>query len=199
MTSSKVPFHFAALRYSRAWFSGLFGLLLVAVPSLHAQYGNTEDPPNRVARVSVIQGNVSLEPNGVDTFSQAEINYPLTNGDRIYVDTSSYGEFQTSGLTVRMGNGADVTLSSLTDSIAQLGLAQGSIRIRARSLGSFNGQRGTVEIDTPNGAILVDQPGDVRIDSYPQDDTTVVTVSSGAVEVTGQNLDEQLGPNQSLR
>ena len=27
----------------------------------------------------------------------------------------------------------------------------------------------------------------------------MVTVSSGAVEVTGQNLDQQLGPNQSLR
>jgi hypothetical protein len=54
-------------------------------------------------------------------------------------------------------------------------------------------------VDTPNGAILVDQPGDIRVDSYPQDDTTVVTVSSGAVEVTGQNLDQQLGPNQSLR
>ena len=27
----------------------------------------------------------------------------------------------------------------------------------------------------------------------------MVTVSSGAIEVTGQNLDEQLGPNQSLR
>ncbi|MGH9596321.1 MAG: DUF6600 domain-containing protein, partial [Edaphobacter sp.] len=168
-------------------------------PSLHAQYENTEDPPNRVARVSVIQGNVSLEPNGVETFSQAEINYPLTNGDRIYVDNSSYGELQTSGLAVRLGNGADVTLSSLTDYIAQFGLAQGSIRVRTRSLGSFNGQRRTIEIDTPNGAILVDRAGDVRIDSFPQDDTTVVTVSSGTVEVTGQNLDEQLGPNQSLR
>jgi hypothetical protein len=146
-----------------------------------------------------MQGNVSLEPNGVDAFSQAEINYPLTSGDRVYADNNSFAELQTAGLAVRLGNGADVTLSSLTDNIAQFGLAQGSVRVRTRSLYAFNGRPGTIEVDTPNGAILVDQPGDIRVDSYPQDDTTVVTVSSGAVEVTGQNLDQQLGPNQSLR
>jgi hypothetical protein len=184
---------------NRSRLFGFLGILLLAVPSLRAQNDVSGDPPNRVARISVIQGNVSLEPNGANSFSQAEINYPLTGGDRVYADNASLGELQTSGLAVRLGNGADVTLSSLTDNIAQFGLAQGSIRVRTRSLASFNGAPATVEVDTPNGAILVDQPGDVRVDSYPQDDTTVVTVSSGAVEVTGQNLDQQLGPNQSLR
>ena len=199
MTHSNIADLCVTSRPSRSRLSGLLGILLLAVSALHAQNDVSGDPPNRVARVSVIQGNVSLEPNGVNDFSQAEINYPLTSGDRVYVDNTSLGELQTAGLAVRLGNGADVTLSSLTDNIAQFGLAQGSIRVRTRSLTSFNGSQATVEVDTPNGAILVDQPGDVRVDSYPQDDTTVVTVSSGAVEVTGQNLDQQLGPNQSLR
>jgi hypothetical protein len=199
MTYSNIADLFVTPRISRSRISGLVSILLLAGPSLRAQNEVSGDPPNRVARISVIQGNVSLEPNGANSFSQAEINYPLTGGDRVYVDNTSYGELQTAGLAVRLGNGADVTLSSLTDNIAQLGLAQGSIRVRTRSLASFNGAPATVEVDTPNGAILVDQPGDIRVDSFPQDDTTVVTVSSGAVEVTGQNLDQQLGPNQSLR
>jgi hypothetical protein len=199
MTRSNISHLSLTPRPNRARLCGLLGMFLVGTcPLLRAQ-NVTGDPPNRVARISVIQGNVSLEPNGVDAFSQAEINYPLTSGDRVYADNNSFGELQTAGLAVRLGNGADVTLSSLTDNVAQFGLAQGSIRVRTRSLSAFNGQQGTVEIDTPNGAILVDQPGDIRVDSYPQDDTTVVTVSSGAVEVTGQNLDQQLGPNQSLR
>jgi Family of unknown function (DUF6600) len=173
-------------------------VLFGGAPLLSAQ-NDPGDPPNRVARISVIQGNVSLEPNGVNAFSQAEINYPLTSGDRVFADNNSFAELQTAGLAVRLGNGADVTFSSLTDNLAQIGLAQGSIRVRTRSLAAFNGQQGTVEVDTPNGAILVYQPGDIRVDSYPQDDTTVVTVSSGAVEVTAQNLDQQLGPNQSMR
>jgi hypothetical protein len=197
MTRSLISHLLVTTRRTRL--CSLMGILLLAGPLLHAQNDNGYDPPNRVARISVIQGNVSLEPNGVDAFSPAEINYPLTSGDRVYADNNSFAELQTAGLAVRLGNGADVTLSSLTDNIAQFGLAQGSIRVRTRSLYAFNGQPGTVEVDTPNGAILVDQPGDIRVDSYPQDDTTVVTVSSGAVEVTGQNLDQQLGPNQSLR
>jgi hypothetical protein len=180
------------------FFLALGIVLFGAAPLLSAQ-NDAGDPPNRVARISLIQGNVSLEPNGVNAFSQAEINYPLTSGDRVFADNNSFAELQTAGLAVRLGNGADVTFSSLTDTIAQLGLAQGSIRVRTRSLATFNGQQGTVEVDTPNGAILVYQPGDIRVDSYPQDDTTVVTVSSGAVEVTAQNLDQQLGPNQSMR
>ncbi len=203
MTRSNSSHSSVTTRPNRARLSGLLGMLLLAAGPLgtllQAQNDSGYDPPNRVARVSLIQGNLSLEPNGVDAFSQAEINYPLTSGDRVYADNNSFGELQTAGLAVRLGNGADVTLSSLTDSIAQFGLAQGSIRVRARSLASLNGQPATVEVDTPNGAILVDQPGDIRVDSYPQDDTTVVTVSSGAVEVTGQNLDQQLGPNQSMR
>ena len=138
MTRSNIPHNSIIPGHSRVRLSGLLGILfLAAVPFLRAQNDIGEDPPNRVARVSVIQGNVSLEPNGVDAFSQAEINYPLTGGDRIYVDNSSLGEFQTAGLAVRLGNGADVTLSSLTDNIAQFGLAQGSIRVRTRSLAGF--------------------------------------------------------------
>jgi hypothetical protein len=199
MTRSLTSHLLVTTRRSRTPICGLMGMFLLAGPLLYAQNDGGYDPPNRVARISVIQGNVSLEPNGVDAFSQAEINYPLTSGDRVYADNNSFSELQTAGLAVRLGNGADVTLSSLTDNIAQFGLAQGSIRVRTRSLYAFNGQPGTVEVDTPNGAILVGQPGDIRVDSYPQDDTTVVTVSSGAVEVTGQNFDQQLGPNQSLR
>ena len=165
----------------------------------NAQNSNAGDPPNRVARVSVVQGNVSLEPAGVDAFSAAELNYPLTAGDRVYADNNALTELQTSGLALRLANGADLTVTSLTDSVAQFGLAQGSVRLRTRDLYAPEGSTAVVEIDTPNGAILVERPGDIRVDSYPQDDTTVVTVTSGQVEITGAGLDQQLGPNESLR
>ena len=184
---------------SRRTLSGLLGILLLAVPSLRAAERRLRRPTQPGRPHLRHPGQRLARAQWRQRFSQAEINYPLTGGDRVYIDNTSFGELQTSGVAVRLGNGADVTLSSLTDNIAQFGLAQGSLRVRTRSLASFNGAPATVEVDTPNGAILVDQPGDVRVDSYPQDDTTVVTVSSGAVEVTGQNLDQQLGPNQSLR
>ena len=169
-----------------------------------AQEAGSGDAPNRVARVAYTQGNVSLETAGVDSFSAAELNYPLTNGDRIFADPSSLAELQTSGLAIRLANGADLTVSTLSDSVAQFGLAQGSIRVRTRDLyvaSGYDGQprQAVVEIDTPNGAILLRQAGDLRVDSYPQDDTTVVTVSSGQAEVSGQGFDQIIERGQALR
>ena len=90
MTRSNPPYLSVTPRPNQARLCGLISVLLLgAAPLLHAQNDNG-DPPNRVARISVIQGNVSLEPNGVDAFSQAEINYPLTSGDRVYADNNSF-------------------------------------------------------------------------------------------------------------
>jgi len=174
----------------------LAALMLIIAAPLHAQDSPQEgDPPERVARLSVIQGNVSLQPAGVDQFSQAETNYPLTSGDRIYVDNTSHAELQSDALALRMGAGADLTLTGMTDQLAQLGLAQGSIHVRSWDL-----QDGAVvEIDTPNGTITIVRPGDVRIDSYPQDDATVVTVNSGQAMATGPNFSQVVNPGQALK
>ena len=171
----------------------------VALSAQDDQDPNAGDPPSRVARIAYAQGNVSLEPAGVDSFSAAELNYPLTAGDRVYADNNSLSELQTGGLAVRLGNGADLTITSLTDSVAQFGLAQGSIRLRTRDLYAPEGGQAVVEVDTPNGTVLVQQPGDIRVDSYPQDDTTVVTITSGSAEVSGQGIDQVIGGGQSLR
>jgi hypothetical protein len=179
---------------------------LFTTAALSAQYApnQNQDPPSRVARVAFAQGNVSLEQAGTDSFGSAEINYPLSAGDRLYADVNSISELQTSGLAVRLGNGADLTITTLTDGVAQFALAQGSVRIRTRDLYAppapdGSPQQGVVEIDTPNATILVQQPGDIRIDSYPQDGSTIVTVSSGLAEVSGQDFDQTLSGNQALQ
>jgi hypothetical protein len=167
-------------------------------PSSQPDAGYQQDPPGRVARIAVIQGEVSLEPAGSDTFAQAELNYPLTIGDRVYSDLKALAELETAGLAVRLSNGADLTLTSLTDQVAQFGLAQGSIRVSTRNMTAPDGSASVIEIDTPNGTIVVQAAGDIRVDSYPQNNSTVVTVTSGQVEVTGANLDQVLGPRESV-
>lgn len=180
----------------------IFGAVISVSAGLAQGYTDPNaavDPPGRVARISVLQGEVSLEPAGANAFAQAELNYPLTIGDRVYADLQALSELETAGLAVRMSNGADVTLVNLTDAVAQLGLAQGSIRVSTRETPAPDGSSGVVEIDTPNGTIWVQAPGDIRIDTYPQNNTTVVTVTSGQVEVAGPNLDQTLGPNEAVQ
>ncbi len=175
-----------------AWRLFLVALLLSSALPLLADSG---DPSSRVARLGYIQGSVSVQPAGVDQWSQAEANYPVSTGDRLYTDQGGRDELSIGGTVIRMSQTTDLTMTNLSDQLTQLGLAQGTIRVRTFGLDPSQ----QVEIDTPNGAVTVVQPGDIRIDSYDEDGGTQVTVNTGAVQVTGPNLSQNIGAGESVR
>ena len=157
--------------------------------------GTAGDPPARVVRISVLQGNVSAEPSGVNTFSPAEINGVLTTGDRVYTDVDAEAELQAGGLAVRLGGGTDLTVSAMTDTLGQFGVAAGSVHLR-----SFALDPGTVlEVDSPEAAVTVLQPGDVRVDVDAAAHTTTVTLVSGQVQVDGPGTSQMLTPGETFR
>lgn len=183
----------------------------LAFPAMHAQQSQpmvmlsdgtqvpdtdpSQDPPSQVARISAMDGNVSYEPASVNDFAAAEMNYPLTTGDRLYADASSDAEFQTTNLAVRLGALTDLTITALTDSLTQLGLAQGVVHLRSYQLDPG----ATVELDTQNVAITVLQPGDARVETDPNSDTTLITVLSGQVQVDGNGIQMTLQSGQSVQ
>ncbi len=166
---------------------------LVAAPFALAQ-DNTADPPSRVGRLSVLDGNVSLQPASVNDFSPAEINYPLTTGDRLYTDNGARAELEAGQLTLRLGAQTDFTVTALTDTLAQFGLAQGSVHLRPYTFDPAM----PVELDTPNASLLVRQPGDFRVDVYPQEDVSVFTVLSGEAEVDADGVQQIVRAGQAL-
>ena len=105
---------------------------LVASP-VFAQDEN--DPPARVARIGSAEGSVSLMTAGSQQWSDAPANYPMISGDRVYTDQGARVEIQSGSTDVRMWGGTDLTLTNLTDDYEQIGLAQGSVRVRIYSLG----------------------------------------------------------------
>jgi hypothetical protein len=153
------------------------------------------DPPSRVARISQISGDVSVQPASVNDFSAAEVNLPMTTGDRIYSGPGGLAEIQTGQLAVRTGQNTDLTVTAMTDTLAQFGLAQGSAHLRSYAVSA----NGTVEIDTPNVAVSVLQAGDIRVDSDPNSDATIVTVLSGQIEVDGNGLQQTLQGGERAR
>jgi hypothetical protein len=161
-----------------------------------------QDPPDRIARVSFLQGDVSLQPaspNGDAAFAAAEINYTLQAGDRFYTGQNGMGELESDNLALRLGSLSDVTLQSFSQQYVQLGLAQGSLRVRSYALG----QPGSLEIDTANGAFTVLQAGDIRVSSYPgfgqRPDTTIVTVNAGRVQAVANGVNTIIESGQVLR
>ncbi len=167
------------------------GSLLLALPL----FGDAGDPPNRVARLSFMDGAVSFEPAGENDWSQASLNYPLTNGDRVWTDKSARAELETGNVAIRLAEQTDLTTTGLTEQLIQLGLAQGTLRIRAYDLHSGD----EVEVDTPNAALSIVQAGNYRIEVYPDQNMTLVIVNSGQLQISGNGVDQTLQSGQAVQ
>jgi hypothetical protein len=171
----------ALLRIS-AGATRLAGLVLISFLMLGAAVAQDADPPGRVARLSFLQGAVSLAPAGQQDWVTAELNRPVTTNDRIWSDAQgSRAELDLGGAVVRLGPDTGFSFLNLDDSAAQMQVSSGTVVVHVREL--LEGQ--SYEVDTPNVALLLDQPGQYRIDVNEAGDTTAVRVSDGQAEASG--------------
>jgi Family of unknown function (DUF6600) len=176
----------------------IFVGLLSASVFAQENYASTPaggDPPDRVARLSYMSGTVSFQPSGEDQWNQAVPNYPLTEGDRIYTDHDGRAELETGNLAIRLSSSTDLTTTNLSDQLVQIGLAQGTLRVRAYDILSGS----SVEIDTPNAALTLLRPGSYRVETYPDNNTTLVTVDSGDLQISGNGLSQTIHSGQFVK
>ena len=119
---------------------------------------------------------------GSSDWSAGVNNYPMISGDRLFCDKNAQAEIGTGKTDVRLWQNTDVTLTNLSNQFEQIGLGSGSIRVRVYSINSG----ATVEVDTPNGAAVINQPGDYRFDVLGDAGSDAI-VNAGAVQITGPN------------
>ena len=53
------------------------------------------------------------------------------HGDRLYTDNDGRAELETGNIAIRMAPNTDLSTTTLSDRLLQLGLAQGTLRVRA--------------------------------------------------------------------
>ncbi|TBR36927.1 MULTISPECIES: DUF6600 domain-containing protein [Dyella] len=173
----------------RPWSLFAATLLLLAAGWLHAQDAAPDDgdsagdPPSRVARLSYRTGDLGLLPSGAKDWSDANLNRPLTTGDRLSSGDHAKAELELGGSSLRMAAQTDLGVLTLNDQMAQFELTQGTANLAVRNL--EEGQ--TFEIDTPTVALVVDRPGTYRVDIAPDGKGTQVTVFRGQATVYGEN------------
>ena len=165
-------------------------LLLLAAFARHA--AAQDDPPSRVARLNMIQGSVSFQPAGEQDWVAADYNRPLTTGDGLWADQDSRGELHIGDTSIRISSQTGLTFLNLNDRTVQIQLAQGTMEVTLRDLD--NGD--AFEIDTPNVAFSVSQPGTYRVDVDPQGQTTAISVLDGQGQVTGGGNSYDLNSGQ---
>jgi len=152
------------------------------------------DPPTRAARLSSMEGTVSLQAPGSNDWTQPTPNYTLTTGDRLYAGQDAHAELDFGSGAVRLDHGGDLTLTNLTENFTQVGLHEGALEA---SLYRYD-KGDSLEFDTPNGALVPTGPGTYIVSIEPNGGT-VVDVKSGALEVSGPGLDRTLNAGQVVR
>src|SRR5713226_9513217 len=181
-----------------ALFLTLAGLLFLATPAIRAQAqenianvtpqdngemvpsaDDSQNPPSRVARLSYMDGSVSMQPGGAGDWGSAAKNRPVTIGDKLWTDKDSRVELQAGQASIHLGSMTALSFLNLDQNVIQMRLAEGHVNFRVRELR----QGETYEIDAPNLAFTVREAGAFRVDVNENGDYTTVSVIRGKGEV----------------
>ena len=184
-------------RFFALWRHCLAGALLAGT-ALLAQAQNPPqqaDPPGRVAYLSAQEGAAFLASPGASGWSPAALNWPVATGSRLGIEAGARTELHAGRLALRLGGPAQLSVTELDDDTAQFALTEGTLSLRVRELRP--GER--IEIDTPQLALVAQQPGEYRLDVDPRADTTRLAVLNGAATVYGANgQPTEVGAGQQL-
>lgn len=131
-----------------------------------------------VARVSVMQGNVSTQRGDNGEWSAATVNTPLEAGDRLSTGNDSRAELQLDASNVaRLSSDASVKVATLNRNQIQLQIDQGLVTYSV-----LRSSDASVEIDTPNVAIRPHGEGQFRVLVNNNAETQVV-VRHGSADI----------------
>ncbi len=162
--------------------SAVLGIALASIvlPTRSAAQ-DQDDPPGRVARLGYLQGSVSFQPAGETDWVGAAPNRPMSTGDQLWTDENSRAEVQLGSAVIRLAPLTGFSFLNLDDQTVQIQLSSGAINVTVRRLSDND----DFEVDTPNQAFTVFQPGHYRVEASADGSYTVISVRAGEGEATG--------------
>ena len=137
-----------------------------------------------VARISLIQSQVSTQRGDTGDWAEAALNQPLVSGDKISTADNSRAELQLDhGNILRLGNNSQAKIAAVERVQNQRDQIQVQIGQGLAYYSIFKDSEAEVEIDTPNAAIHpTSKDGIYRIEVSGF--KTQVIVRAGTVEMT---------------
>ena len=158
-----------------------------------ARAQDPDDSKRGVARLSLVDGEVSVQRGDSGDWVAASVNAPVVTHDHISTGPNSRTEVQFDAANVlRLGSDAEVSLTQLEYSRYQMALARGTVTFRVLRSSNLD-----IEVDTPNISVRPSKQGAYRI-AVTDAGSTEVTVRSGEVEVFTPQGSEWVRSGQTL-
>lgn len=169
--------------------------LLAATPAVaqpgpsysDAAYGEpgSIDPPGRVGWLSYLEGRVGLgRDGGDDEITSAELNWPISAGDRLLTDRRGRFELRIGSIALRGDDDTEIAIRTLDDERLRLEQFSGTVALSFQSRAQAEG----TELLTPYGRVDFALPGDYRIEVRERAGLLVVTTFRGAAYLHADGL-----------
>ena len=167
----------------------LAGILVMAASALGAE----GEAGRGVARVSLINGEVTIQRGDSGDWVAAGVNAPLVAGDRIFAARASRAEVQLDHSNfIRLGEDTEVKMADLENGRYQVQVSKGIITYRI-----LRETTGQVEINTPAVAVRPLERGAYRIE-VQENGETQITVRDGEAEIYSGQGTERLREGRTL-
>jgi hypothetical protein len=182
-------------RVPRFRFLALTGAALLLAGSItpaHAQ-ADPDDAKRGVARISVMDGDVTVRRGDSGDWVAGVINAPLMTGDQIATAANSRTEIQLDAAnSLRMGGDASVRIAELEYDRYQFQVARGTVTYRVLHPTDVN-----IEVDTQNLAVRPSKEGvyRIRVDDAGESE---ITVRLGSVEVATTSGSQWVNVGETL-
>jgi len=153
-----------------------------------------EDGPGKgVARISLIQGDVSVRRGDSGDWVAAAINAPLLAEDRVLTGAASRAEVQFDFYhRIRLASDSEIRLTQLEHRLYQIQVVRGTATFSA-----LRGGDAQVEINTPAAALRPVAWGEYRVTVF-DDDRAELTVRRGEAEIFTPSGTQRLRPGRTM-
>ena len=153
-------------------------LLLAVGAAIPALAQDQDDLKRGVARISLMEGDVSVRRGDSGEWVAGVINAPLLTDDRIATGQNSRAEVEFDSANVlRIGGNAEIHLALLENGRYHVEIAKGTVTFRVLRPSTAN-----VELNTPSVSVRPAMEGNFRI-SVSESGESEITARSGDVEV----------------
>jgi Family of unknown function (DUF6600)/FecR protein len=171
--------------------------ILIATAAMAQQqqpdYDGGDAPDHGVARLSFMNGNVSVYRGDSGEMVDGVLNAPLTATDRVVTAEGARAEVQFDAANlIRLGPATEVRLSELEYGRFQIQVALGTTSFRV-----LQDSGAQVEISTPSVSVRPSKKGIYRVTVRP-DGSSEITVRSGEAEIFSPRGSEQLGSGKTM-
>jgi len=167
-------------------------VLLVATLSTIGAFAQVDVAPG-VARMSLINGDVSTQRGDSGEWAAAVLNAPIVSGDKVSTGDNARAEVQLDFANIlRLGDHSQATIANLTRNQIQVQIGEGIANYDV-----FQGSEAAAEVDTPNVAIHPKRDASFRVIVNSNDETQII-VRRGEVDLSTAQGSTQAEPGQMI-